>query len=145
MEYGGDVGIGVATLTEHGGDVLQVGNGVEVAGRLFAAKAAIEVAAQGGVLAVPGQLANMVNVIDDIVEGDWVLGLTALPAGVEHPSVKGGSNHTAPFDNGFELAILKLARVGDKGAAVVVAGEDKAGVEIKGLPKGRIGEVGHVQ
>jgi hypothetical protein len=45
-----DVGVGVAAFLQHGGQVLQIGDGVEIAGRLFLAEAAVEVGADGGMI-----------------------------------------------------------------------------------------------
>jgi hypothetical protein len=49
-----DIGISISALGEHGRDFLQVGDGVKVKGGFFAAKTAIEISAEGGVVSIPG-------------------------------------------------------------------------------------------
>ena len=49
---------------------MQVGDRVEVVGRLFAPVAAVEVGADRGVAGIAGQLANVVDVVDDARQAD---------------------------------------------------------------------------
>jgi hypothetical protein len=82
----------------------------------------------------------MVNVVDDIGQGGDVFVVDAvIPVELEHPTVESDADDATPFDDGAELIVAELALVGDKRAAVVVAGEDRSEVHVEGLPEGLIG------
>ena len=49
----GNIGLRVTAFFEDGGDLPQVGNGVEIGGALFLAVAAVQVGADGGVVELP--------------------------------------------------------------------------------------------
>ena len=59
-----DVGWGISSSGEHVRKQLQVGDGFKVVGALFLAKSAIEVGADADVQGISGNLANMIEVID---------------------------------------------------------------------------------
>ena len=58
----------VATALEHVDESLQVGNRVEVGRKLVGADTSVEVAADADVLSIACQLANVNDVVDEIVE-----------------------------------------------------------------------------
>jgi hypothetical protein len=60
-----DVGIPITPGGKKAGQLLQVGNRVQVVGRLLDAEAAIQVAADGAMFRTAGKLADVVDVIDD--------------------------------------------------------------------------------
>jgi hypothetical protein len=62
----GDVGVAVAALCQQAGEALQVGDGIQILGALFAAEAAVQVGADGGVAAVAGKLADVVDVLHNV-------------------------------------------------------------------------------
>src|SRR5262245_47381303 len=70
VHYGGHVRLVVAALAQQVGELLQVGNRVEIQRRLLLAETAVEVRAQRRVLGVAGQLTDAVNVIDDRVQAN---------------------------------------------------------------------------
>ena len=48
--------------------MLQICNRIQVGGGLLASEAAIQVAANGGMLAVPGKLADVVDMIGNMLQ-----------------------------------------------------------------------------
>src|SRR5262249_47585422 len=70
VKDGGDVGGRVAAGLKKGGKFLQIGDGIELGGDLFGPEAAVEVGSDGDVIAVAGDLADVVNVVGDVVERD---------------------------------------------------------------------------
>src|SRR5262249_18420485 len=126
----------VAAAAQQLGQPLQVGNGVEVPRRLLAAKAAVEVGADGRVPAVGGDVADAVDVIDDVLQPDADVlgpGLAAHPAGHHHPGVQGAADDGAAADEPADLLVGQLALVGHQGPAVVVAGQHRTAVVLQGL------------
>ena len=76
----------------------------------------------------------MVDVVGDVAERDGVPGfLTVLIARLEHPGVEAGADDGAALDEQLDLLIGVLAVAGDDDAAIVMAGEDRAGKEIDRL------------
>ena len=65
-----DIRLGVTPFSEQGWNLLQVSNRVQISGRLLAAESAIQIAADGRVPSVSGQLANVVDVIDHVFKTD---------------------------------------------------------------------------
>ena len=65
-----DVGVAVAAVAEQRGHLLEVGDGGEVSRGLFFAEAAVEVCADAAVVRVAGQLADVVDVVDDVRHAD---------------------------------------------------------------------------
>src|SRR3954447_21804012 len=89
VEDGVDVGAAVTAAVEDVGQLLQVGDRVEVAGGLLGAEAAVQVRADAAVQRGAGELADVVDVVGGGVEADDLRGrLASLPPGVEHPRVK---------------------------------------------------------
>src|SRR4051812_16214041 len=58
----------VASFCEERRQPAQISNGIEVTRRLLAAECPIEIRADAGVLSVSGNLANVIDVIDDAFE-----------------------------------------------------------------------------
>ena len=73
MEDFDDVVVAVATGFQDRGEQLQVGDGIEFLGRLLVSEAAVEVGADGDVIGVAGDLADVINMIDDIRIGNRIL------------------------------------------------------------------------
>ena len=108
------------------GKLLQVGNRLEVAGRLLGSVATVEVGADGDVPRVAGDLADVVDVVDDAGDCDQVARrLQPNVAGMEHPVVERRADDPAALDDEADLVVGELTVAGDERAAVVVAGEDR--------------------
>lgn len=147
-EDAGDVGLAVAPGTKEGGEFLEVGDGGEVLRDLLGAEGAVEVAAKADVAGVAGELAVVIDVID---EGDEVEvgglrgGLAAGPVGHQHPRVEANADDAAAGDEGEELCVGELPLVGDERAGIVVTGPERAAVEVEGLAAAVVAEVGEVE
>jgi hypothetical protein len=103
---------------------------------LFASKATVKVAADRGVVTVPRQLADVVNMIRDMGESDALSILcTARPARAQHPIVEGNTDDPGARDDGANLFIIKLALVRNQCATIVMAGEDQPSKAIHRFPK----------
>ncbi len=66
MHDGGNIIIAIAALGENFRDVLQVLNRIQIRGRLFAPKTTVEVAPDRGMLTVPGQLTDKVDMLGNM-------------------------------------------------------------------------------
>src|SRR5438132_3934520 len=105
---------------------LQIGNSIEIARRLLAAKAAVQVAADGGMIGIARKLADMIDVLNygrQLDAGLFRERFAALPAGDQHPGVQGAANDRAPPDQAFDLFISQLTLVRDQGPAIVMTGQ----------------------
>src|SRR4051812_29973750 len=95
MEDPIDVGIAITAIRQNSPKQLHVPINPQLARRLFVAKAAVEIGAQGSMSGIAGKLAEMVDVIGERGQGyDIALSLSADPVGVEHPGVEGDANDT---------------------------------------------------
>src|SRR5579862_3673571 len=68
-------------------NLLEIGDRVEVARRPFAAESAVEVGADRGVPGTARDLTDMIDVGDDILEGDAFVAVAVPPPGLQHPAV----------------------------------------------------------
>src|SRR5438105_14074729 len=84
----------VTSIAEHGRYALKVGDGIQIAGGLLAAKATVQVGANGSMTGVAGQLTDSVDVIDhgrQLELGIFHAGLAADPIGIRHAGCAGGN------------------------------------------------------
>src|SRR5262245_22848249 len=98
----------VAALLQQVGQPLQVGDRIQVHRRLLAAKAAVEVGADGGVAMVTCKLADAVDMIDDAVELDtrrFGRRLAADPTGHHHPGVERRADDGPAVDQALNLMV----------------------------------------
>jgi hypothetical protein len=72
VHYRGDILVAVAAVGKDLGNLLQVRYRIQVDRRLFAAEAAIEIAAKSGMGAIPGQLANVIDMIGNVRQSNQV-------------------------------------------------------------------------
>ena len=124
-----DVRLAVASLLENLGDFVYVGDRIEIFRRLLFAEASIEVRADAAVLGIAGELANVVDVVDQFFERDIRLfgfGHADRPAGGDHPRVEDRTNNGTAFDQFLELVVIELTVVGGDRPAIVMAGNDRA-------------------
>ena len=125
MHDGLDVRFLISSLPQEGRDFLQVGYGVQVTRALFPSEAPVEVAPDGRVPRVAGQLANAVDVVGYSLESyQRVRRLAGDISWVEHPGIESRADDRVPFDQTADLFVRQLTVVGDKGAAVMVARQD---------------------
>ena len=125
-------GVGVAAAGQDLRQLLEVGDPIQADGGLLGAEAAVEVAADRGVAAVAGELADVVDVVGDGLEADDLArGLAPDPAGREHPGVEGRADDGAALDQEADLLVAELPAVGDQGPAVVVAGQHRAAEDVE--------------
>src|SRR6266540_3340529 len=137
MHHRGDIIRGVATRSQQSRQLLKIGDRVEIERRLLATKAAIEISADRHMAAVASQLADMVDMIDDIAQRDsWVGGDVARsdhPGRPDHPGVERRADHPVARDNRADLLVVELALVRHQRAAVVVAGDHRAAITFERL------------
>src|SRR5262245_11642098 len=98
--------LAVAAFAEHLWQPPQVGDGVEIIRRLFAAETAIEIGADGRMPRIAGQLTDAINVIDrDFQLRSRLLRpcLTTNPAWYHHPGVQRRADHGAALDQTLDL------------------------------------------
>ena len=142
------IGLGVSASFKDGQQVLQIGDGVEIARRLFLPKPAIEIAADARVVGVASELADVIDVIDHGLEcglrGLLVTGDVAPPLRIEHPRIKRRADHPTACDNGADHFVCQLPLPGRERAAIVVACRHRAVVIIENLPKRLIGRMGQI-
>src|SRR5687767_14689647 len=97
-------------------------------------------------LAIPGELADVVDMIHNIRERDgWIITRAAHPAWTQHPVIKRDTDHPVSGNDGPYLLVIKLALMRNQNSAIVVTGENWSTVAIQGLPKGFIGEMCKVE
>src|SRR5262245_10706499 len=143
-----DVDFAVAAGGEQPGQALQIGDGIEVEGRLLGAITAIEVRADGAMPRRAGELANVVNVIDDrldLATGFVRRRFAADPTRDHHPGVEGRADDCVATDQFFELIVVELSLMGHQSAAIVMAGPNGAVAEIEGFPEGFVSEMSDVE
>ncbi len=94
VKDGVDVGGRVASLGQQRLQAAQIGDRFQIARRLLGSEAAVQVAADADVPGVAGQLANVVDLVDQ-GRHRQPLGRRAadLPAGLEHPGVADHADH----------------------------------------------------
>jgi hypothetical protein len=64
---------------------------------LFTPEAAVEVTADRGMLTIPRELANVIDMIGNMRQRDAFIVLRAArPAWAEHPIIEGNTEHTIP-------------------------------------------------
>ena len=93
---------------------------------------------------VAGQLADVVDVVDQAVERDAGAlrrRLAAHPAGHDHPGVEGGADDRAAGDELAELVVVELAVVVDDRAAVRVAGPHRPAEMIERVAEALVAEM----
>ena len=133
---------------EQARDLRQVGDGLEVRGRLFASERAVEIAADADVPRAAGDVADVVDVIDERLErhaGSLRRRHAALPARIEHPRVQRDADHRAARGQRANLVVAELAVVRHQRAAVVVAGPDAPAEGVERFPEAVVAQVGGVQ
>jgi len=144
----GDVFIGVASRGEKPIESLEIGDAVEVHRALFASEAAIKVAADPDMFCIPRELADVIDVINDVLDlyagGLWRRN-AALPAGDHHPTVEDAADDGVTLDEKFDLLIAELTGIVDQRAAVGVTRPDGAAENFEGLKKGGVTEMGGVE
>ena len=125
---------------------LQICGGVEVAGRLLGPEAALQVGADRGVAGVPRELADVVDVVDGVLEGESSRrGPADLPARLEHPGVERRPDHAVPLDQRAMHIVTELASVRHQRSAVGVARRHRAVEAIGRLPEALAGQVGRIE
>ena len=126
-------------------DLLEFRNPVEADRDLLGAEAAVEVAADGGVTGVAGDLADAIDVVGHGLETDrFARGLAPDPAGDEHPGVEGRADDGTALDQQSDLLVAELPAVGDEHPAVVVTGQHRPAEDVERLEEAGIREVGRV-
>src|SRR5688572_2922809 len=110
MTNGRDVRVCVTPLGQEFWEALQIGDALALARRLLRPEAAIEIAANAGVFAVAGELADVVDLVDGRTQADQLgTRLAADPARVKHPVVKRRADHGIAADNLTNLLVSELS------------------------------------
>src|SRR5262245_44369309 len=94
----GNINVRVASSPEHLGDILKVGDGLEVVRTLFFAECAIEIGSYADMKSITRKLTNMIHMIDDDLQTAihffWRRH-TTYPVGNHHPCIQHSSNYCA--------------------------------------------------
>ena len=131
-------------LRKQSRNLLQVGDRIQAFRTLLGSIAAIEVAADRHVLRIPGDLADVVDMIDHRVQLHFRLQGQA-PIRRQHPGVESGPNYTTTLDDRFDLVIVKLAIAWDERPAIVVTRQQRSPPDLHRFPKALVGQVGEVE
>src|SRR5690606_5106074 len=124
------------------------GNGFEVVGRLLFPEHAVQVTADGNMVCVSCNLADMIVVVNNGLKGCPVvegIRFAPDPIGHNHPDVQGTTNYGIPLNQTADLVVVQLALVRNDGTAVMMARPNRALVYIQCLIKSLIGKVCHVE
>src|SRR3954470_1367028 len=131
-----DIFTRVSALFEDIFKLVDVGNCVEIARRLFVAKPAIKIGPDRAMRRIASDLANVINVICRRFDSDnFRLRDATLPAGIKHPRIKHGADDRLACDEYPNLFIRKLAIAWNQGATIVMAGEHGAFINVHRLEK----------
>src|SRR5205807_7408135 len=124
----------VTLLAQETRHLLQVDNGVQVARALLGPVATVQIASDGGVLGIPSQLANVIDVMDDSVQADHRPRSLRPPSWIKHPVIAGRADDRASFDEALDLVIVDLTVAGNDRTTAIVAGEYSPAKQFRGLP-----------
>src|SRR6516162_11328309 len=125
---------------------LKVRDPIHADGTLLGSETAVQITADCHVAVVTGELTYVVHVIGDRLQlHDRARRLPPNPAREEHPGVERRSDHGVTLDQHSNLLVAELSTIGNKGPAIVVAGEDRAAKHFKSLVEAGVGQVGRVQ
>src|SRR3954453_6668710 len=128
VKDGGDIIRRVASVPEKRIELLQIGDRVKILRALLRTEAAIEIAADGHMSRVPGQLANVIDVAHNIREDNTRIYLSPnLPTRNNHPGIECGADHAVPLNHSTNLIIRELAAIRRDTSTVVVARENWSG------------------
>ena len=122
-----DVGRFVSARCQQVRNARQVGDRIQVHWGLFAAKCAVEIRAAAGVTRVAGDLANVINVVNDSLQlqtDRFRRRFPANPARHHHPGIERRANYRASLDQCLDLFVAELATVRHQRAAVLMARPD---------------------
>ena len=105
----GDVCVRIIAFAEQLADILEVGDGFQIARGLFSAEATVEIAADAAVLCVSSQLTDVVDVIDGVCQAHrcWIR-FAFDPAGTDHPRVESQANDGVTFQQLLDLLVRQL-------------------------------------
>ena len=96
-------------------------------GGALAPKAAVQVAPDGDVAAIPRKLADVIDVGDHIRQPDSLGALPMPPPGHDHPTIHGDADPPIALYDRANLVVGELALVRHQRPAVGMAGDDPAG------------------
>ena len=146
MEDRVDVGVGVVAVSQGRGEFLHVGDRVDLAGGHLAAEPAVQVAAYADVVAAAGELADVVDVVDQLRQRHVTLvGRVVLRTLQDHPTVEHDADNAAALGDGEDLFVAELAVMRHERAAVAVADEHGLRVDVHRLRQGGVADVRYVQ
>src|SRR5579859_7095050 len=135
-----DVGFLVASVAQERTNFLQVSNGIQIVGAALQAIATVKIATDRGMPGVPGELTDMIDVVDVCLQADYgVRGLADDPSGIKHHVLATSSNNRTSLDKMLELLVSELATARNERATVIVAGKHRTLKLFDRLPKAFIG------
>src|SRR5262245_10393955 len=97
---------------------------------------------------VSGDLADAIDVIDDVVEFDSGGGRRRPapdPPGREHPRIQGSADDGSTSDEFANHFVAELSIMGHESTTIMMAGPQGTLEQVKRLPKSIIAQVGHVE
>ena len=127
-------------------EFVQVGDRIEVAGRLFGAETTVKVAADGAMISVAGELADVVDMICRVFDFHQArICFAAFPPGIKHPCVECGADDRVSRNKIFDLFVGELAFSRNERAAVVMAGDDRTVVNIQRVCERFVGKMSDIE
>jgi len=118
-----DVACVIAAPSKQVRNSLQIRNRVQFARRLLGAETAIQIAADPAVPRVAGQLADVIDVVDEALHADQrIVDFTRDIIREKHPGIEGGADHRVAGQQRLNLPVGKLAVTWPQGTAVVMTG-----------------------
>lgn len=144
----GDVILFIPAVAKHCGQAGEVGDGFKIGRGLFAAVTSIQVRTDARMACVAGELAHVIDVIDECLEfqvGGLRRGLAANPTWDEHPRVEHGTDDGVSLDEHLKLVIGELAVMRNERAGIGMAGPDGTGEVIERFPEAFVAQVSGVE
>src|SRR3546814_357056 len=124
--------------------LLEIGHGVHVPRRLFGAKDAVEVTADGNVMAIACDLADMVPVVDKLLHPDIELpriGDGVNESDVHRPTVEHTADHCAAGNEHSDLFVAQLSLRRSNLPHIMVTGPNRSLVQVHRLIETLVCEV----
>jgi len=138
----------VTPRSEHVRQVGQIGDGVEICRGLLAPKSAVQVRANAAVEGIAGDLADVIDVVNDSFQlqpGRLRRGLAPNPARNHHPRVEDRADDGATFHQDADLVIGKLAVMLDESATVGMTSPKGAGEAVERFLEAVVAQVGDIE
>ena len=148
MEDTVDVRLRISAARQDGSQLLNVGDGPQVGRHLLGTEPAVGIGADAHMTNVPGQLANVVNVVSQVLEAEIEicrLGTVVTPTVNHHDRIHRHTDDCVATDEFANLVVGELPIPVGQSAAVGMTGPNGPGKPIQGIPEGLITQMGDIE